>query len=62
MLEQWKNLRKKLNKHTNIKDLPLYKESLKDYPYTQEEFNFFVALQIEKEEAELLSHDDRWGT
>jgi hypothetical protein len=55
-LAQWKNLRVKLNKHTNITKLPNYSPS-----FTKEEYELFIALQIEKEEAELITLDDRWG-
>jgi len=56
LLAQWKNLRLKSNKHTNITKLPNYSPS-----FTKEEYELFLALQIEQAEAELLSRDDRWG-
>lgn len=57
LLAQWKNLRIKVNKHTDITKLPNYSPS-----FTKEEYELFLALQIEQTEAELLSHDDRWST
>lgn len=55
-LAQWKNLRLKLNKHTDITQISGYSSS-----FTKEEYELFLALQIEQTEAELLELDDRWG-
>tara|TARA_S200000501_G_C20578707_1_gene636240 strand:+ start:199 stop:375 length:177 start_codon:yes stop_codon:yes gene_type:complete len=56
LLAQWKNLRVKINKHTDITQISGYSSS-----FTKEEYELFLALQIEITEAELLQLDDRWG-
>lgn len=56
MLAQWKNLRVKINKHTDITQISGYSSS-----FTKEEYELFLTLQIKQTEAELLQLDDRWG-